>query len=278
MHLAAPASMSGAATLILLLRKGSAGWPVTAGQAERRVSPPLWSGSAIWVAGLFHIGGVLLEDFDHAGCARAFAGDLVPELLPVLDDLVPFFGREGSLLHLLAFDPELRLAAPIPDGAIIMRLVDGRPIKLLEMRGHLLPAWRMRVIGAEPGTGDRVREGVIADIGPAHLVHLGEARPEHAIEIAGPHRDFDIIPGPRHRDQPIARQEAAGRWHAEDPEPVQIGKRADRLVDGEDMERVPGAGREIGDVLDILISFAPDLIEPVIHENGADIGDEAGGE
>src|SRR5690606_32894301 len=124
----------------------------------------------------------------------------------------------------------------------------------------------------------RVGKGVFADVGPAYLVGFGEAAPGNAVEIAGTHGDFNVVPRHGDRDHAVFRQEATGGRHAEDAQAVEIGKAADRLVDGEDVQRVPRTGRKVGDVLDLGVGFLPDLVEAVIHEHRRHIEAEARGE
>src|SRR5690606_22382108 len=96
-----------------------------------------------------------------------------------------------------------------------------------------------------------------------HFIGLGEAAPGNAVEVARAQRDFHVVPRNRDRHHAVARQETAGGRHAEDAQAVKVGDAADRLVGGEDVEWVPGAGRQVGDVLDFGVSLLPDLVEAV---------------
>jgi hypothetical protein len=132
-------------------------------------------------------------------------------------------------------------------------------------------------VGPAPGAGDAVEQRVVAHVRPADLVGLGEAAPGDAVELAGLHRHLDVVPRHRDRDQPVARQEAAGGRHAEDALAVHVGQRADRLL-GEDVQRVPGAGAQPFDALDLAIGFLPDLVQPVLAEQHRQVEAVAGGE
>ena len=104
--------------------------------------------------------------------------------------------------------------------------------------GILFHERRVGEVAAEPGTGDAVGQRVVADVGPAHFVGLGEAAPGHAVEFAGLNGDFDVVPRHGHRNQAVLGQELARRRHAEDALAVHVGEALDRLL-GEDVERDP---------------------------------------
>jgi hypothetical protein len=64
--------------------------------------------------------------------------------------------------------------------------------------------------GADPGAGDVVGQEVVGHVGPADRVVLGDARPGHAVELAGLHGDLGVLVGKRHRHHAELGQEAAG--------------------------------------------------------------------
>lgn len=86
------------------------------------------------------------------------------------------------------------------------------------------------------------RQCVAADVRPPFFIGLGEAAPRGAVKFSGLHSDFHVGPRNGHGNE-AAGEELASRRHAEDAQTVHVGETADRVLNGEEVQRVPSAGR-----------------------------------
>src|SRR5690606_39771322 len=109
------------------------------------------SGAAVGRPRLAHQGVVVAEDLDHFRAALAGGGDLVPKFDRGVLHHPPLLVRDRRQLQLVAVDAQVRLAAPVPPLAVIVRAVDAQVEQLLEVVGDLVPALGIGEVRADPG-------------------------------------------------------------------------------------------------------------------------------
>ena len=206
-------------------------------------------------------------------------GDLLPERHGLLLDFSPFRVGDGAELQLAAVDAQVGLAAPVPVLAVVVRRVHREPEERLQVIGQLVPAFGVREVGADPRAGERVREEVLAGIGPADGVVLRDARPRDAVQRARAERHLGVLVGERDRHDAELAEEAARRREGVDLQTLEVGK----VVDGLLRREVAGIPRTGGKpchlaARSLLVRLGPDLVEAVLREEDRHVERVARGE